>query len=172
MRTFFTLMVHPIAAVLVWGTGCGGLVDSSSTTPTRDSGTPAQDAADAGESEDAADAGGTEVAADVGGSEDAADASGNDGGCGWDGNPVSSLGGPCGGNLWQNPPTCGPGLSCCRPGPSCFGGSADTVGTCTSQETTVSGQGEQCNGPGPTLCAWNLVCNAGAGVPGTCEPCS
>jgi hypothetical protein len=166
ISAFFTLLVLSIAAALLWGSGCGGLVEnasSSSTTPTHDGGTSTQDAAGAGGNADVADAGGNA---------DDADAGGNAGGCGWDGSPLSSLGGPCGGNLWQNPPTCGPGLSCCRPGPSCFSGSADAVGTCASQETVVSDQGGQCNGATPALCAWDLVCNAEGGSPGTCEPCS
>src|SRR5262245_61189758 len=46
----------------------------------------------------------------------------------WDGTPVSNEGGPCGGNLWTNPPTCANGLVCQQTG------LPDSVGTCAPSD--------------------------------------
>jgi hypothetical protein len=89
---------------------------------------------------------------------------GTGGACGWDGSPVSNAGGPCGGNIWANPPTCATGLTCVAPLP-------DVVGTCARPGTPVSGLGGTCGGLAALPCTWNLFCELPNGIPdalGTC----
>jgi hypothetical protein len=83
--------------------------------------------------------------------------------CGWDGSPVSDVSGPCGGNLWPNPPSCAAGLTCVTSNP-------DVVGTCAKPDGLVGGLGDSC-GVVIYPCEWNLVCSLppmSIDGPGTC----